>query len=130
MKLSDKQASQVLGILVDEGRLKEREIRAALVRHRRKIKELRAQLRRLEGGDGPFPEARVVTRPRRRAAAKRNQRTKRVSAERRSAMRQQGVYLAAVRPLKPADRAKVKATRASKGFKAAISEARKLAKAS
>jgi hypothetical protein len=44
-------------------------------------------------------------------------------------MRQQGVYLAAVRPLKPGDRAKVKAIRQEKGFAAAVAEARRLAKA-
>jgi hypothetical protein len=43
-------------------------------------------------------------------------------------MRQQGVYLAAVRPLKPGDRAKVKAVRQEKGFKAAMAEARRLGK--
>ncbi|HEV2062926.1 MAG TPA: hypothetical protein VGS00_00060 [Thermoanaerobaculia bacterium] len=50
-----------------------------------------------------------------------------VSLERRRAMRQQDVYLDAVRQLKPANRARVKAIRSEKGFRAAISEARKLA---
>jgi hypothetical protein len=44
-------------------------------------------------------------------------------------MRQQGVYLSAVRPLKPQDRAKVKTVRQEKGFAAAVAEARRLAKA-
>jgi hypothetical protein len=44
-------------------------------------------------------------------------------------MRQQGKYLAAVRPLKAQDRAKVKAIRQEKGFAAAVAAARRLAKA-
>jgi hypothetical protein len=43
-------------------------------------------------------------------------------------MQQQGVYLAAIRPLKPRDRSKVKAVRQEKGFAAAVAEARRLAK--
>jgi hypothetical protein len=126
--MTDRQAAQILAILIDEGRIKESEIRTALSRLRRRIEELRAQLRRLEGGDGPFPmERRVTSRSRRHASTKREQRVKPVSPERRRAMRQQGVYLGAVRQLKPADRAKVKAIRSEKGFRAAISEARKLA---
>jgi hypothetical protein len=39
-----------------------------------------------------------------------------------------GQYLAAVRPLKARDRAKVKAIRAEKGFAAAMAEGRRLAK--
>lgn len=44
-------------------------------------------------------------------------------------MRQQGVYLAAVRRLKPQDRAKIKSIRAEKGFATAVAEARRLGKA-
>jgi hypothetical protein len=43
-------------------------------------------------------------------------------------MKQQGQYLAAVRPLKAQERAKVKAIRTEKGFAAAMAEARRLAK--
>jgi hypothetical protein len=43
-------------------------------------------------------------------------------------MKQQGQYLAAVRPLKPQDRAKVKTIRAEKGFAAAMAEARRLSR--
>ncbi len=130
-KVSDRQAAQILAILIEEGKLRESEIRTALARHQKKIEELRARIRRLEGGDGPFPMERVgVRRPRPRfTKASRPRRTaRRVSAKRRRAMRQQGLYLAAVRRLKPADRASVKAVRTQKGFQAAISEARKLAK--
>jgi uncharacterized protein YrrD len=41
-------------------------------------------------------------------------------------MQQQGRYLGAVRQLRPADRARLKAIRAEKGFVAAIAEARRL----
>jgi hypothetical protein len=127
LKVTDRQAAQILAILIDEGRIKESEIQTAFARLRKRIEELRAQLKRLEGGDGPFPmERRVASRSRRRASTKREHRVKPVSPERRRAMHQQGVYLGAVRQLKPADRARVKAIRAEKGFRAAISEARKL----
>ncbi len=127
LKVTDRQAAQILAVLIDEGRIKESEIQTAFARLRKRIAELRARLRRLESGDGPFPmERRVASRSRRRASTKREHGVKPVSPERRRAMHQQGVYLGAVRQLKPADRARVKAIRAEKGFRAAISEARKL----
>lgn len=43
-------------------------------------------------------------------------------------MRQQGQYLAAIRPLKAQDRAKVKTVRTEKDFAAAMAEALQLAK--
>jgi hypothetical protein len=49
-----------------------------------------------------------------------------VSAKRRAAMRDQGRYLGAIRPLSAAQRAQVKKLRAAKGTGAAIALARKL----
>jgi hypothetical protein len=117
------EARQILATLILEGRVNKRQARLALVRYRKRVAELRSRLALLEGGDGPFPSKRTERRSSRQA------RSKRVSPKRRKAMRQQGVYLAAVRPLKPRDRSKVKAVRQEKGFAAAVAEARRLAKA-
>jgi hypothetical protein len=51
-----------------------------------------------------------------------------VSAKRRAAMREQGRYMSAIRPLSVAQRAQVKKLRAAKGADAAIALARKLAR--
>jgi hypothetical protein len=123
--VTDQQARQILAILISERKIRERDARLALARYRKRIDQLRAELRILEGGDGPFP---IVRRAELRTNPAATQ-PKRVSPKRRKAMRQQGVYLAAVRPLKVADRAKVKAVRQEKGFAAAVAEARRLAKA-
>jgi hypothetical protein len=49
-----------------------------------------------------------------------------VSAKRRAAMRDQGRYMGAIRPLSAAQRARVKTLRAAKGAEAAIALAHKL----
>ena len=49
-----------------------------------------------------------------------------VSAKRRAAMRAQGQYMGAIRPLSATQRAQVKKLRAAKGAEAAIALARKL----
>lgn len=51
-----------------------------------------------------------------------------LSATRRRAMREQGRYMSAIRPLSPAQRVQVKELRASKGAAPAIALARKLAR--
>lgn len=133
LTLNDGQARQVLAMLLSGGKIKGSDIHTALVGYRRRVEELRAELGRLEGGDGPFPMERVKGRRPRAKAAKvppARRKAKRTSPKRRRAMRQQGRYLAAVRPLRPADRAKVKKVRTEKGFAAAIAEARRLARAS
>jgi hypothetical protein len=120
---TDQQARQILAVLLLEKKINARDARLALARHRKRIAELRSRLALLEGGDAPFRPKRVAERQSSRPA-----RTKRVSAKRRKAMRQQGVYLAAVGRLKPQDRAKVKAVRQEKGFAAAVAEAGRLGK--
>jgi hypothetical protein len=128
LTLNDGQARQALAMLLSEGKIKGSDIRVALAGHRKRVEELRAELRRLEGGDGQFPMDRVGARRPRPKTARVSpvRKAKRVSPKRRRAMRQQGRYLGAVGQLRPADRAKVKAVRAEKGFTAAIAEARRL----
>jgi len=122
--VTDQQARQILAVLLTDGKMNQRDARLALARYRKRIAELRAQLALLEGGEGPFPPG----RPTERRTSQRTARTKPVSPKRRKAMRRQGLYLAAVKPLKPQDRAKVKAVRQENGFAAAVAEARRLAK--
>jgi hypothetical protein len=123
--VTDQQARQILAVLISEGKIRERDARLALARYRKRVEQLRADLRRLEGGDGPFPIRRSAERRTKPAAT----RPKRVSAKRRKAMKQQGQYLAAIRPLKAQERARIKSLRQEKGFAAAVAEARRLAKA-
>jgi hypothetical protein len=133
LTLHDGQARQVLAMLLSEGKIKGSDIRDALAGYHKRVERLRAELRRLEGGDGPFPMDRVrERRPRLKAArvSPVRRQTKRVSPKRRRALQQQGRYLGAVRQLSPADRAKVKEVRAAEGFAAAIAEARRLMGAS
>jgi hypothetical protein len=131
--LNDGQVRQVLAMLLSEGKIKGSDVRAALAGYRRRVEELRTELRRLEGGDGPFPMERIkARRPQPKAAGVSPERPKasRISPKRRRAMQQQGRYLGAVRQLRPADREKVKGVRAEKGFAAAIAEAQQLMRAS
>jgi hypothetical protein len=133
LTLHDGQARQVLAMLLSEGKIKGSDIRAALVGYHRRVEELRGELRRLEGGDGPFPMDRIKARrprPKATSVSPVRRKAKSVSPKRRRAMQQQGRYIGAVRQLSPADRAKVKEVRAEKGFAAAIAEARRLMKAS
>ena len=52
---------------------------------------------------------------------------RRISPKTRAAMQQQGLYLASLNRLRPAQRVQVKKTRATKGLPAALALARKLA---
>src|SRR5580765_1433439 len=105
--LSGEQAHQAFALLVDEGKLAVGEIRKALQRRDRLIRALRARLAALEAGAGSLgkrlfkgsvPVARTAKR----------RRKPRISAATRNIYQQQGRYMAAVRQLPKADRAKVK----------------------
>jgi hypothetical protein len=135
LALSGEHARQALAILVQEGKLKASEVKAALQRRDRLVRALWASLAALETGVGKIGTSLTKSLPvaRRAGTTKRKlarRKAKRVSAKRRRAMQQQGRYIGAVRMLRPADRAKVKGVRAEKGFAAAIVEARRLMRAS
>lgn len=57
-----------------------------------------------------------------------SRRKPRLSAEQRRALKLQGKYMGTMRGLKPAQRARIKKIRATKGIRAAISAAQRLAK--
>jgi hypothetical protein len=127
--LSAEEARQALTVLVQEGKLAASEVRRALDRRERLIRELRASLAALETGmgevarrmrkDGPFPMAGKV-----RIATHRVVRRKpRISAAARRLYQQQGRYMAALRPLSKKQRAKIRAIRKKSGVQAAIDAA-------
>jgi len=127
LALSGEHARQALAILVQEGKLRASDVRKALQRRDRLIRDLRAKLAALEAGvlkagrrvlkNGFFPTTK-------RKVARRKPR---ISAATRKIYQQQGRYLAALRPLSKGARAKVKAVRKKAGVQAAIAAARKLA---
>jgi hypothetical protein len=134
LSLSAQQAKAALTVLIQEGKLAAGEVRKALQHRDRLIRDLRAKLAALEAGvlkagrrvlkDGFFPIAG------KRKAAKRQvaRRKPRISAAARKMYQQQGRYMAAVRRLPKAARAKVKAIREKSGVRAAIAAAKKMAR--
>lgn len=127
-KISAEQAQQALHILVQDGRIAAREVSKALARREKLVRELRARLSAL-GDDvaGAVNRgAREAIAPKTRRRLRRRAR-KAITQAQRTARRAQGKYLAAIRRLSKASRAKVREVRKSSGVKAAIAAAKKLA---
>jgi hypothetical protein len=127
LALSAEHAQQALAILVQEGRLRASEVKRALQRRDRLIRALRASLAALEAEavsvgtrlfKGSAPAARTAKR----------RRKPRISAATRKMYQQQGRYMAALRPLPKAARAKIKALREKSEVRAAIAAAKRMAK--
>ena len=129
--LSAEQARQALTVLVQEGKLAASEVRRALQRRNRLVRALKASLAALESGaisvrrriNGSSPMARTARTAKRKVAS----RKRRISAATRKMYRQQGGYMAAVRRLPKAARAKVKVIREKSGVRAAVAAAKKIA---
>ncbi len=128
LAISAKQARQALAVLVQEGKLKAAEVRQALQRRDRLIRELSARLTALGQGVGrvarQFRESPIPLAQRAGAGRSRKRRKPKLSAATRKLYQQQGRYMAAVRNLKKAQRAKVKAIREKSGVRAAIAAAK------
>jgi len=126
-RISAEQARQALQILVEDGRVAAREVSRALARRERLVRELRQRLARLgeEGSAAVRRAARKSLSPGTRRAVRRRARTA-ITAAQRAARQAQGRYLAAIRELSKASKAKVREIRKSSGVKAAIAAARKL----
>jgi hypothetical protein len=116
--LSAQQAHQALSMLLHDGKVRADDVWKALKRRAHLLEELKAKLSAL-GSEGA-----LAIRGERRLARKVK---RRVSAKRRAAWAAQGRYMAAVRRLPKAKRAKIKAIREKSGVPAAIREARKVA---
>jgi hypothetical protein len=120
MRIRPEHAARALHTLVAEGKLTAKDVINALKRREKLIFALRRRLTSLESG------AIVATQKAGKNVARGTRR--RLTAARRAALKLQGQYLGTVRPLSKAAKAKVKAIREKKGFRAAIAEAKRLAK--
>jgi hypothetical protein len=130
LALSAEQAHQALTFLVHEGKLAASEVRKAFGRREKLIREIRDRMAALGGeGFGIVERAnKGASRALRTAEKTSRPARKRVSAVRKAAMRRQGKYLAAVRRLNVQNRVKVEEVLKSKGWSAAMAEAKRMAK--
>lgn len=121
LSFGQEEAAQALHMLISEGRVATRELRAMLKRQKL-IEGLRRRLAALEA------QGFAVSNNVRRSVKPAVRRVKRkVSSARRTAMKAQGKYLTAIRRLPKATRAKIKAIREKSGVKAAIAAAKRIA---
>jgi len=95
----------------------------------REIKTIRTSFRQIARSFGRIAPllTDVTSTPARVEGAKGGRRKPRLTAEQRRALKLQGKYMGTMRGLKPTDRAKIKKIRASKGIRAAIAAAQKMA---
>jgi hypothetical protein len=116
LKITSDRAAHALHLLIAEGKIATHDVINALKRREAMIADLRKRLAALESG--------IV------AAGTRIGRTakRRLTAERRAALKLHGQYLGLVRPLSKAAKAKIRAIRVRGGVRAAIAAARKMAK--
>lgn len=126
MRFSAEESRKILSVLIDGRHVTVNQARAALKKFDRTVADLKSRLAALESGTASPGGRRTRARVRRKTTLTR--RPRKVSARRKKSMRDQGRYLAAVRPLKKSDRAKIKKIRAEKGLAAALKEARRLTK--
>lgn len=111
-----------------DGRIAAREVSKALARREKLVRELRTRLSALgEEVAGAVGRAAREGLPPKTRRALRRRAGKAITQAQRTARRAQGKYLAAIRRLSRASRAKVREVRKSSGVKAAIAAARKLA---
>lgn len=120
--LSGDEAIAALRWLVARGKIQVADITDALRRREELVAEIKGRLEEL-GGEG----LRFLRRS--DELALRRRRPKQVSAAARAAWRAKKRYLAAVRRLSKADRAKVEVIREKSGMQAAVAEAKRIARA-
>jgi hypothetical protein len=129
LALSAEQARQALATLIQEGKLAASEVKKALQRRDRLVRTLRSSLAALETGavkvGRQFKDSPIAIGLRAKTAKRPPKRRKpRISAATRRMYQQQGRYMAALRQLPKADRAKIKAIRETSGVRAAIAAAK------
>lgn len=128
---SGKQAEQALAFLIQEGKVAASEVQKALQRRERLIRELKTRLAEIgsesAAASGRFAKS-AVRQWRSAEKASRPARKRAVSAATKAARQAQGRYMAAVRLLSKEARKQIREIRASKGVRAAIAAAKKLAK--
>jgi hypothetical protein len=132
LAISANQAQQALAFLVQQGKIAVTDVRKALENRERLVQEIRERLARLgievvAFGKRARRGARAGIRAARRRATRRTRKSsKPMSAARRAAMKAQGRYMAAIRRLPKASRAKVKTIRERSGVSAAIAAAKRM----
>jgi len=99
--------------------------RSSVVRDIRAIRKSLSSIARAVQRLAPLLQAAATAGP---GNPSRSGRKLRLSAERRAALRLQGLYMGHLRSLKPRQKARVKALRAAKGIRPAIAFATRLAK--
>lgn len=130
LSISADDARQALAILISEGKIAATEVRRAIDRRQKLIREIRDRLEQL-GAEGAAlvtqasRRARpVIARAARRAAKVGRKRARRaISAATRAKYRAQGRYMAAVRTLPKAVRKQIRDVREKSGVEAAIKAA-------
>lgn len=122
-RLSPAEAHAALRWLHALGKVKASDISGALKHRERLVREVKERLEQLGGEGLRFLRGPEGLRKRARKAPKK------VSKAARAAWRAQGRYMAAVRRLSKADRAKIKGIREKSGVRSAIAAAKKMAAA-
>jgi hypothetical protein len=123
LNITPDRAAHVLHILIAEGKLTAKRVSDTLQRREEMIHELRERLAALEHG--------VVSAMKRtggRIARKAARKKRRMSPARLAALRLNGKYMGHVRRLSTAQKATVKKIRETKGVRAGIAAARKMAR--
>ncbi len=119
-------AGHALNVLIAEGKIAPRDITTALRRREKLIRDLRRRLSALESGWSVnglgFPRAVGVRRKAKTV------RTRKLTPQRRAALKLHGQYLGTVRPLSRAEKLKIKDIREKSGVKAAIAAAKRMAR--
>lgn len=136
--LSAEQARQALAFLVHEGKLAASEVHRAVDRREKLLREIRERMAELgvgalgltarvaRGASRRIRAARKARRLAPKASPPASKRAKpKISAATRKLYQAQGRYMAAVRQLPKAARARIKAIRAESGVNAAIREAKR-----
>jgi len=119
LDLTAHHAALALQMLIEDGKIAARDVAAALKRREQMVRELRAKLASLGEDAGKLGRA---------ALGDAKTRRQRLTQAQRVARQAQGRYMAAIRSLSKAARAKVKAVREESGVDAAIRAARKMAR--
>jgi hypothetical protein len=116
-------AQRALRALLSTGKITEAQISAALRAWEKRVQDLKREIAALTGEARSSAPRRAVRRGRRRA-----RRRLKLTPKGRKSLQMQGRYMAAVRVLPQAARARIRAIREKSGVQAAIAEARRLAK--
>jgi hypothetical protein len=127
LRILPEHAARALHTLMAEGKIAAKDVAAALKRREALISDLRKRLTALEAGIVEKVKPKGKTKPKAKRGVGRH-RQRRLSAATRAKYRQQGRYMAAVRRLPKAGRAKVKAIREKSGVAAAVAAAKRMAK--